>query len=711
MRFVERDTRSIISVPTLLLTIAAACYLIYRPGLDGPLIFDDFAQLVPVIEESGEDPAYLWGKYHQSSSGPLGRPVAMTSFIVDAVAYGPDVRSWKRTNLLLHLATGLLAAWLAYLILTAAGPADRRSPWLASAVLAGIWLLHPLHVSTVLYLVQRMTELSTLFVFAGLICYIGGRLRQTRHGDGGFISIAAGFTVFFPLSVLSKESGLLFPVYCAIAELMFFRFGGTPPVRRAISFSFLGLLMAHVAALAYLLVNFQRMVLNSYQIRDFSIFERLLTQPRAIGLYLSQLLTPSQRNMGFFHDDFPVSTSLTDPPTTALALVLVLAMIGIAIALRKRIPLFSFGVLLFFASHLMESSIFALELVFEHRNYLGAFGLLLAVYGLLEHLVSDRKWLPVAAAVCLLGTGWLTSQRAQTWSTVGDMYLYMYMTHPDSPRLNEISAEMQLAAGNYANARQNLEKLNNNLAIEMQNLVIDCREFGRIADDSVNRVARDRSARVSGTVISAAESIATEVVERECVVPIEPLVRLFDRVIDLRVPTVVDRQTLIISKARILEFAGETDRAVDALGAGQQLRPDDALLLYVSARTLARVGRLDEAASHLLAAAEIEESGLNLYRFLSSDLFRAVGRALLEQDRNEEAVKVFAAAVVLNPDVIDFELSLADALLRLGRNGEAQTVMSRIKSSGHADLVEHRRMLAELEERLRAREAARPSDV
>ena len=52
------------------------------------------------------------------------------------------------------------------------------------ALASCLWLLHALHVSTVLYTVQRMAQLSALFVFAGLLVYSYGRQRQRRSGRG-----------------------------------------------------------------------------------------------------------------------------------------------------------------------------------------------------------------------------------------------------------------------------------------------------------------------------------------------------------------------------------------------------------------------------------------------------------------------------------------------------------------------------------------------
>ncbi|MDH5262794.1 MAG: tetratricopeptide repeat protein [Gammaproteobacteria bacterium] len=706
MRLAETADIRAVLVITFILAILCGTYLVYMPGQSGPLILDDFAHLVPIVDESGEDPAYLWHKYGSSSSGRLGRPVAMASFIVDAVAHGPDISAWKRTSILLHLVCGLLVAWFSCLILTASGQRDRRSAWAVSAVLAGIWLLHPLQVSTVLYLVQRMTELSTLMVLIALICYMHGRLQQVQHGSGGWLSIAAAFFLFFPLAVLSKESALLFPIYCAVAEFVFFRLHGSDQARKIIYTLFAGILFAHAAIGIYLLINFSDFVLEPYGIREFTFAERVLTQPRVIVLYLSQLLLPSQRKMGFFHDDFPVSHGLADPLSTIPSILLVIVLIGSAVRMRKRVPLYAFGVLFFFASHLLESTVFALEMVFEHRNYLASLGIFIAGFGVLQHFTQSRKWMVSVSIVCLLGLSFLTSQRIETWTSSAGMFQYMYFVHPDSPRLNEIAANMNSSAGNYDAARENLEKLNNSLARGLQNLLIDCEEFGRIAPHAITRVTGDESARISGHVVSALDLLVHEVSQSDCEAPVMQLVDLIDHVLALPARTVVDSQTLLIGKARLMEFTGQADAAVAVLETAHKLRPDDALPLYIAARVLVGAGRLDEAVEPLLAAAAIESRRISLYRPISTEIYKAAGNAYLAMKDYARALEVFEAALSVESDDLDFRLGNIEALIGLGRRDEALDEITRVQTTGGPNVVEHRRALGRLEELLQPKPSA-----
>ena len=57
----------------------------------------------------------------------------------------------------------------------------------------------------------------------------------------------------------------------------------------------------------------------------------------------------------------------------------IVVLIGAALALRKRRPLASLGVLWFFGAHALTSTIIPLELVYEHRNYFASLGLCLVL--------------------------------------------------------------------------------------------------------------------------------------------------------------------------------------------------------------------------------------------------------------------------------------------------------------------------------------------
>ncbi len=145
-----------------------AAVFAYWPGLAGPFLLDDFGSIADLGDRGGVRDwstfkAFVFGGH----AGPLGRPVALLSFLIDGNNWPTDPWPFKRTNLLIHLLNGGLIGLLATKILRLLEFDRQDARWIA-LVSAACWLLHPFLVSTTLYAVQRMAQLSTLFVFAGL---------------------------------------------------------------------------------------------------------------------------------------------------------------------------------------------------------------------------------------------------------------------------------------------------------------------------------------------------------------------------------------------------------------------------------------------------------------------------------------------------------------------------------------------------------------
>ena len=97
--------------------------------------------------------------------------------------------------------------------------------------------------------------------------------------------------------------------------------------------------------------------------------ERLLTEPRVIIGYLSQIFYPSLTRFSIEHS-VTVSTSLLYPITTPASIVLISGLLALSLFQLRKIPVLSFSILFFFLNHIIESTIIPLELVFEHRNHL-----------------------------------------------------------------------------------------------------------------------------------------------------------------------------------------------------------------------------------------------------------------------------------------------------------------------------------------------------
>lgn len=430
----------------LYLSVLLLAFTIYSPGLQGPFLFDDWQNLVHNEHLHIDDLnfASLQQAAYSTSSGDLKRPISMLSFALNYYATGADPYFFKLTNVLIHLVNGIGIFIMTLLLLDAVR--QRMQPgltqWhirLVSVSIAAAWLLHPLNLTSVLYIVQRMASLASFFVISGLILYLWGRQRL-QENKGGWIPILAGFFVFTPLAALSKENGLLLPLFMFIVELTVFRFNApTFAARSCLKGLFaVSVILPLIAFVAYSVWR-PEWLLNGYAVRDFTLMERLFTEARVLWFYLKMIMLPATRDMAIYHDDIAISHGMLDPLTTSFSVFGIAALLGGTWLLRNRLPILFFGVLFFFAGHAMESTIIALEIAHEHRNYLPMFGILLPLFYYLLYPLASPETLRFryVAAVFLIGLfAFNTTSRARNWSNLYDLSQYEVEHHPDSPRAN-----------------------------------------------------------------------------------------------------------------------------------------------------------------------------------------------------------------------------------------------------------------------------------
>lgn len=430
--------------------------LVYAPGVCGPLMLDDRPWLTAntLVKIDGRV-ADGWRAASLSyDSGPLGRPVAMLSFAADhAMAGGFSSCSLKFVNVVLHLVCALLIYPLFMAILTSLqlGPslATRR---LVALTAAAIWFLHPLNVSTVLYAIQRMAILSTLFVFAGLALYARCRLRwaETGAATGQVIALALWLIVLTLLAVLSKENGVLLIALLLVLEVCVFRGKWKGGFNRGIYVTACFALIVPAIAVLALLTAMPHALEIGFAGREFTLWERLMTQGRVLWIYLSWIVIPDINAMSFYHDDIVTSTGLLAPTTTLVALIAWPALLLLGWYLRSRFPLLFLATLFYLVGHSMESSFWPLEMAFEHRNYLPAIMVCLLVAYLFvsaaQRVPKLNMAYPITGLILVLSL--LLFVRVQTWSDEVSLSHASVTQQPQSPRANHMYANALLRHAN-----------------------------------------------------------------------------------------------------------------------------------------------------------------------------------------------------------------------------------------------------------------------
>lgn len=441
----------------ILLAGFAITTLVYWPGLHGTWLFDDYPN---IVENAGVQPhhasvASLFAAALSSPSSEFKRPLSSLSFAANYLASGLNPFGWKLTNLIIHLLNGLLVFLLARRLLLAA---DKTRPTsdatsgnptgdargsnrtgVLAALIAGGWMLLPINLTGVLYVVQRMESLANLFVLAGLLGYVNGRQRMLRQARGGFALASISVIVATGVGVLAKETAVMLPLYAVTIEWILFgaRCGSGDTIRidkRILSLFTVTLVIPLIAGLAWLLP--QVLSHGDWATRDFTLGTRLLSETRIVLDYIRWTLLPTPRALSFYHDNFSVSTGLLSPWTTLASLVSLIALAALALGLRRRMPLASLGIALFLGCHLLTGTILPLELVYEHRNYFASFGLLLAVVPLLAVPMTHFMALPRRVLLGGMLLLW-TTQTAITASSWGNPFLLaetLAARAPDSPR-------------------------------------------------------------------------------------------------------------------------------------------------------------------------------------------------------------------------------------------------------------------------------------
>jgi len=420
-------------------------FLIYAPGLSGGFIFDDVANITTneSLKVDTLETSQLLEATFSNYSGVLKRPISMLSFALTYYTSGFDAHAFKLFNLFLHMANGATLFLLTWLILTAYSKTheknlSRATIQTVSLIVCFAWLVSPINLTGVLYIVQRMASLSAFFVLWGMVLYLWGRLRLL-DGKPGKLLILTSLVVGI-LATFSKENGALLPLYLLALELILFRFKTSRNADSrflAVFFSVTVALPAVIAVVA--LIYNPGIALSGYIGRDFDFSERLMTEARILWFYIGLILFPSNARLGLFHDDIKVSSSLFEPLTTLPAIGGIIILLFAAFKLRQHAPLISLGIILFFSGHLLESTIFPLELAHEHRNYLASFGILLSVFSipLQFSLSKSARYAAIPVAVSVLGGYSITTLlRAEYWGNPFEHYIIEARHHPDSARAN-----------------------------------------------------------------------------------------------------------------------------------------------------------------------------------------------------------------------------------------------------------------------------------
>lgn len=601
-------------------------FLVYLPGLPGAFLFDDY----PNILDNGAltTSTFGWKSLVSASlsgdAGPLKRPLSMFTFALNYALGGASPVYFKLTNIAIHVANALLVFSISRLIVIRLQYDSNETAIDLSRLVpfsvALIWMVHPINLTSVLYIVQRMTSLAALFVLLGIQIFLVARM-QMLSGDKGFTRMLFGTLGAGLLAVFSKENGILLFAYLFVIEITFFRFkthNRQSNFWLKIYFSALVIIPA-VCIVGFLALNYSWLV-QHYEFRSFTLLERLLTEARALCFYIKMLFLPNSVSLGLFHDDIRVSTGLFSPFSTFLSVAAIGLALTSSILFLRTYKVLAFAVLWFLVGHILESTIWPLELVHEHRNYTPSIGPLFCVVYTMIRLVHVKKLYPILRfsplGMAILLTP-VTALRAADWGDFTSLAKIEAIHHPKSPRSQYelgrayLTLYVNTKRQQYlARAEQHLQiasKLNESDPLPLFGLIhlafMDHKQPSQKTLEILNETLRKE--RVRPTTITALQKLVECTVKDACHLPPNNVLQLFGNLLnnptlnrDYKAKTLTqlssyytnilgDQQTAItilneivgmfpadcayrINLVKILLVNGETERALRELNAGRK---------------------------------------------------------------------------------------------------------------------------------------------
>lgn len=636
----------------LLICIALIVFLLYSNTLEAPYILDDepnihFNNNIRINSLSLTD--LLKAGFESASRN---RPVANISFALNYYFHRYSVTGYHLVNILIHITTGLLLYFFIKSTVILPSLTKRYAPmhhWLPVTV-AFIWLVHPIQIQSVTYMVQRMNSLAAMFYIMSMLCYVQARQAESRQNQLLLFGACLGSGI---LALGSKEIAATLPFFILLYEWYFFRDLDQSWLRRNYIYPLVVFLALAVITYLYLDGQFMKPILAGYGDRDFTPGQRLLTEFRVVVFYLSLIFFPHPSRLNLDHH-FALSNSLLSPVATLLSIAAVFGLIALAIGLAQRQRLLSFSVLWFLGNLLIESSLIGLEIAFEHRNYLPSMMLISLTVTMTFRYLPNKNIRRGAIAIALLFLSIWTYERNHIWGNEIRLWADSARKSPQKARPHNNLGTSMFKQGHTKEAIINYSKV---LQIEPDHAIAH-NNLG-FAMNSLQRV------KVAITHYSEALRIKPnyERANRNLSAALRKQPHLIK---ELRSINNIDPAESHLGRGLVLADMGGTDEALEQFSEALRINPDHGEVHFQRGRLLIEKGRIDEAIHHFSEALQIDPD--------DADAYFNMGVALARKGRVKGAIKQFEEALRLNP--VDAEarqnmFALQKKLATLKRAGQA----------------------------------------
>lgn len=388
---------------------------------DDTLIYDN-----PVIRElTPASVAWIFTHYDPE----LYIPLTLFSYQIDYAIAGMNPLQFAVHNLVLHIFNAVLVATL-FCVLTI------KKRW---AFLAGLlFLVHPLHTETVVWIAARKDLLSTFFFLLSTLLY--ARYRSEERSETSFY---AASIFAFALGLLSKVSIILLPGVLLCIDVWQKRKVDRSIIIDKIPYIFLSVIFGVIAVMG------KQSVLS-----DSSLFGGALMAVRSTMFYLQKFFVPTSLSLVYPH----IGPITVFDMRFAIPLLALVFLFCAAAAVRSRFGWAAVGIIVFtlFPSFFNYAKGGDLFFASDRYAYLPSVGLLLILVLLMQRWKRCANILTaVCAAVIVIFSG-MAYRQSLLWqdtytlfSHVIDLYENTYFGH------TKVAAKL-IDRGEYEKAREHL---------------------------------------------------------------------------------------------------------------------------------------------------------------------------------------------------------------------------------------------------------------
>jgi hypothetical protein len=433
---------------------------LYAHTLGQPFVFDDivYIQENPLVwgnqifrnlfnQRTFAQLDEIYGILPDITTNMMIRPVAYLTFSLNYYFDGVNPDGYRAVNILLHSFNAVLVfLLLSKLLRMSRQPValDVFSLRFIPAVAAVLFLLHPIQSESVLYAIQRITVLASLFMLLTLHTFLCSADTENRKMK---VTLRAASVFFLLAGMLTKEILFVVPVLIVLMETAVLRTSLISSIRRAGWHLLLMpvvplLVMASSAAQSGSRLSVMS-IFSVNNLKRYSPVEYAFTQFEVIISYIRLLLVPVYQNVDH---DFHLHTSILNLHVL-LSAGAVLALCASAVVLFRnyrggaRTHLMSFGIAWFFIALSLTSSIVPLpDLMAEHRVYEASIGLFLGIACAADMLRERyttsfcRKCLVSSAVVLCLVLGGVTYARTLVWRSGFSLWQDSLKKSPENER-------------------------------------------------------------------------------------------------------------------------------------------------------------------------------------------------------------------------------------------------------------------------------------